>query len=178
MNKKSLIIALLPAVLSIACNSATESTDTPATDSTQISQPSGVDTLAIQKSLEMKATAGAAVAEGLNPEHGMPGHRCEIAVGAPLSSAPAPGSTPDAGSNSMTITPGQIQGSSTISMPATAEPAAQQPKSIMSAPASATSPAAGTPAAAPTGSVAAGTNPAHGEPGHDCSIPVGAPLKK
>jgi len=28
------------------------------------------------------------------------------------------------------------------------------------------------------GSVAAGTNPAHGQPGHDCSIAVGAPLKK
>lgn len=26
---------------------------------------------------------------GLNPEHGQPGHRCEIAVGAPLSTAPA-----------------------------------------------------------------------------------------
>lgn len=25
----------------------------------------------------------------LNPEHGMPGHRCDIPVGAPLSSAPA-----------------------------------------------------------------------------------------
>ena len=28
------------------------------------------------------------------------------------------------------------------------------------------------------GSVAAGTNPAHGQPGHDCSIAVGAPLKR
>src|SRR6218665_1308736 len=26
---------------------------------------------------------------GLNPAHGQPGHRCDIAVGAPLSSAPA-----------------------------------------------------------------------------------------
>jgi hypothetical protein len=120
----------------------------------------------------MKATADAAVASGLNPEHGMPGHRCEIAVGAPLSSAPAPGSTPEAESNTMTITPGEIQGSSKITMPAAAQPATQQPSSIM------TAPAAGTPAGAPTGSVAAGTNPAHGEPGHDCSIPVGAPLKK
>lgn len=29
----------------------------------------------------------------LNPAHGMPGHRCEIAVGAPLSSAPAQSTT-------------------------------------------------------------------------------------
>lgn len=35
----------------------------------------------------------AAAATGLNPEHGKPGHRCDIAVGAPLSSAPATNST-------------------------------------------------------------------------------------
>lgn len=28
-------------------------------------------------------------APGMNPQHGQPGHRCDIAVGAPLSSAPA-----------------------------------------------------------------------------------------
>lgn len=28
------------------------------------------------------------VAEGMNPEHGKPGHRCDIAVGAPLNSKP------------------------------------------------------------------------------------------
>ncbi|MFC6998187.1 hypothetical protein [Rufibacter roseus] len=28
------------------------------------------------------------------------------------------------------------------------------------------------------GATAAGTNPPHGQPGHDCSIPVGAPLSK
>jgi hypothetical protein len=172
MNKKLLLIALIPAVIAMSCNSAPESTETPAMDTTQVNPSAPVDTLAIQQSLEMKATADAAVASGLNPEHGMPGHRCEIAVGAPLSSAPAPGSTPDAESNTMTITPGEIQGSSKITMPAAAQPATQQPGSIM------TAPAAGTPAGAPTGSVAAGTNPAHGEPGHDCSIPVGAPLKK
>jgi hypothetical protein len=39
------------------------------------------------------------VAPGMNPPHGMPGHRCEIAVGAPLNSQaatvnPAPVNTP------------------------------------------------------------------------------------
>ncbi len=29
------------------------------------------------------------VAPGMNPPHGQPGHRCDIAVGAPLASAPA-----------------------------------------------------------------------------------------
>lgn len=175
MNKKILFITLFPALILGACNSATDSTETstgPAIDSSAINQDAPIDTVAIQKSLEMKATADAAVASGLNPEHGMPGHRCEIAVGAPLSSAPAPGSTPEPESNTMTITPGEVQGSSKITMPTATPSAAQQPTTIMSAPAT------GTPAGAPSGSVAAGTNPAHGEPGHDCSIPVGAPLKK
>ena len=34
------------------------------------------------------------------------------------------------------------------------------------------------PIQAPQGAVAAGTNPPHGQPGHDCSIAVGAPLGK
>lgn len=34
------------------------------------------------------ATPNAALA-GMNPEHGLPGHRCDIPVGAPLNSAPA-----------------------------------------------------------------------------------------
>lgn len=34
------------------------------------------------------------------------------------------------------------------------------------------------PTQATQGAVAAGTNPPHGQPGHDCSIPVGAPLLK
>src|SRR5687767_6604633 len=38
------------------------------------------------------AAASGSTANNLNPAHGEPGHRCDIAVGAPLSSAPA--STP------------------------------------------------------------------------------------
>jgi hypothetical protein len=30
----------------------------------------------------------APVATGMNPQHGQPGHRCDIAVGAPLDSKP------------------------------------------------------------------------------------------
>ena len=33
--------------------------------------------------------AATPVAAGMNPEHGQPGHRCDIAVGAPLNSPPA-----------------------------------------------------------------------------------------
>lgn len=90
------------------------------------------------------ATPKPTVASGLNPEHGQPGHRCDIAVGAPLNSAPAA-------------------------------------KTNTTAPALAPVTPAATPVATPSipTSVPAGAklNPAHGQPGHDCAIPVGAPLK-
>lgn len=78
----------------------------------------------------------AAAADGaLNPVHGAPGHRCEIAVGAPLNSAPTQGSAP--------LSP---------------QPTQQMPA---------------TPA---TNGAGAKLNPEHGLPGHDCKLPVGAPL--
>lgn len=78
----------------------------------------------------------------LNPPHGQPNHRCDIAVGEPLS-------TPVR----------QIQAPAVT-------PSATAPVI--------TSPAAGT----STGTSVAKLNPPHGEPGHDCSIAVGAPLKQ
>ena len=93
------------------------------------------------------STQAAKTAAGLNPEHGQPGHRCDIAVGAPLSSAPA---------------------SPSASAPATLP----QSNSANPAPATVT-PASASPAAGGGGKL----NPAHGQPGHDCAVPVGAPLK-
>lgn len=79
-----------------------------------------------------------------NPAHGQPGHRCDIAVGAPLNS-PA------------------------------SSPAKPQVQTVSSSPA----PVVVTPAAsAASADPNAKLNPAHGQPGHDCSIAVGAPLKK
>lgn len=80
---------------------------------------------------------------GLNPEHGLPGHRCDISVGAPLNSP--------AGN--------------------TAAPAVQ---TTAPAPAPVMTPA---PTNTPTSGSTAKLNPAHGQPGHDCAIAVGAPLK-
>jgi hypothetical protein len=82
----------------------------------------------------------------LNPAHGEPGHRCDISVGAPLSSTPQ--------------TPVQSPQQITTTVQPTVAPPVTQP----SAPA---------PGTTSTGKV----NPAHGEPGHDCSVAVGAPLK-
>lgn len=82
----------------------------------------------------------------LNPAHGQPGHRCDIAVGAPLPATT--GTLPVL--NNPSATP--IQNATAITPPVT------QPQ----------------PAVATT--VAKGMNPAHGQPGHRCDIPVGQPL--
>ena len=78
-----------------------------------------------------------ATAVALNPAHGMPKHRCDIPVGAPLNS------------------PAQTNVTTAPRLPAPTLPLPSAPDLV-----------------------AAGTNPPHGQPGHDCSIPVGAPLKK
>jgi hypothetical protein len=86
----------------------------------------------------------------LNPEHGQPGHRCEIPVGAPLN-------TPASGPSEITtqVNTGQI--------PA---PATAQPNATLELPASAASPSTSNKK----------LNPEHGQPGHDCAVPVGSPL--
>jgi hypothetical protein len=76
-----------------------------------------------------------------NPAHGQPGHRCDIAVGAPLNS-PATVPTQPKMSQAVAATPA----------PSAAVPVSTDPNAKL--------------------------NPAHGQPGHDCSIAVGAPLKK
>jgi hypothetical protein len=73
----------------------------------------------------------------LNPAHGLPGHRCDIAVGAPLNSPP--NSTP----NISTTIPGNQSQGTPINTNGT----------VM-------------------------LNPPHGQPGHDCAVEVGKPLKK
>lgn len=90
-----------------------------------------------------------AAAPGTNPPHGQPGHRCDIPVGQPLNSSPAP--------VTQNITTG---GKSTVNI----DPNAVSPgniaidnngKQVKTAP---------------------GMNPPHGQPGHRCDIPVGQPL--
>jgi hypothetical protein len=110
----------------------------PAADSSSQS----VSTSTIAAPATTTPAANNAVAAGLNPEHGQPGHRCDIAVGAPLNSP--------AGANTMAA-----PAISTAPAPAMAQP--QMP-------------------AQPAGKNAR-LNPAHGQPGHDCSVPVGQPLK-
>ncbi len=83
-----------------------------------------------------------------NPAHGQPGHRCDIAVGAPLNSAATIPSQPKV---QQTVSSSPAAVTATPSAP-TAIPVSTDPNAKL--------------------------NPAHGQPGHDCSIAVGAPLKK
>ena len=100
-------------------------------------------------------------ANGLNPKHGEPGHRCDIAVGAPLNSAPTNKT------NTAVKTP---------SLNPSLFPTYNFPnKDSGSAPAPA--PTSTTPQFK-YDSTGAALNPPHGQPGHDCYIKVGQPLKK
>ena len=70
---------LLVSILAACSNgmeegSSTTPATTPATNTTT-TQP-------------IQQTAPATTQAGLNPPHGQPGHRCDIAVGAPLNSKP------------------------------------------------------------------------------------------
>ncbi|MHC0439867.1 hypothetical protein [Flavobacterium sp. 3-210] len=82
--------------------------------------------------------------KGLNPAHGQPGHRCDIAVGAPLNSAPPQqGQVVAQAPQMVQVNPNQKNVVTTTTTPV---------------------------------KVAKGMNPPHGQSGHRCDIPVGAPL--
>ncbi|WNM20395.1 hypothetical protein [Flavobacterium capsici] len=88
---------------------------------------------------------------GMNPPHGQPGHRCDIQVGAPLSSPP--GAKP---ATMGTATAKHLDPSMFTTTPA-ASPATAETTAVVTEP---------------------GKNPPHGQEGHVCSIPVGADLPK
>lgn len=87
------------------------------------------------------------VAKGMNPSHGQPGHRCDIAVGAPLNSKP-----------------GSSNAATTISSGGNAG-------TIISNGAKITTTNNNAPIVTPEG-----MNPPHGQNGHRCDLAVGAPL--
>ncbi len=81
----------------------TASTQTPGQQSLPVNaQPQQTSVQPGQPTMQPVAQAPAQVAKGMNPAHGQPGHRCDIAVGAPLNSAPAAAPAKPA---PMTVTP-------------------------------------------------------------------------
>lgn len=159
---KNLIVTALAAFVLVSCNNTDTATNTNtetnnAESSTNNSSDASSFTIEESQEQNFNAAPSGSASGKLNPPHGEPGHRCEIPVGAPLDSEPS--STPTeikidnsgTGNNTQSITP-------TFSNTASTPTFSTQTQ--------------GKTATAP------GMNPPHGEPGHDCAIPVGAPLKK
>lgn len=92
---------------------------------------------------------------GINPPHGQPNHRCDIAVGAPLNSAP---SSKTQNNSQPVVKPIQI----TQPAPVVTQPAQEKSNIVSSSPVV----------------TAPGMNPPHGQEGHRCDVVVGAPLPK
>ncbi len=126
---------------------------------------------------------------GVNPAHGLPGHRCDISVGAPLTSTVQP--IPKLAPATQTL-PVLSNPASTVSATAKSNPAHGQPGhrcdiavgAPLNSPAQqvqkpASVAANQTLAALPKPAITSATgklNPIHGQPGHRCDIAVGAPL--
>ncbi len=152
MNKRFLSACIAAIICLNACSEQAEYDSSLTIPATSSSSVSSVDTLksmlpetaqapiTISKQVTPSIAAPSSSSKNiaaLNPKHGAPGHRCDIAVGAPLNSTvqPEPQATPV-----IQISPAK-------------------PKALINS---------------------GGTfklNPAHGQPGHDCKIPVGEPLK-
>ncbi|WP_297097505.1 hypothetical protein [uncultured Draconibacterium sp.] len=100
----------------------------------------------------------------INPPHGEPGHRCDIAVGAPLD---APASTPKVEPAKTTQAAPVVSTASTTTQQSTGRvgPTIENLKKLNSP-----QPINYAPGASVT------VNPPHGQPGHRCDIPVGDPL--
>lgn len=98
--------------------------------------------------------------KGMNPPHGQPGHRCDIAVGAPLNSPAGNNNQPKIGSaTTQQLDPSKFTTQTTTQQP-TGAPAILNPDGAQAT------------------TTAPGMNPPHGQPGHQCGIAVGAPLPK
>jgi hypothetical protein len=155
-----------------ADNSSDSKENIPATTPASIIIPPKTVPLDIAPKNPTTITPVSATAVGMNPPHGQPNHRCDIAVGAPLNSpvarqTTAPSTTP--------VNISANQPATTVTAPGMNPPHGQPNHRcdiavgapLNSKPAANTS----TPVA-----VAPGMNPPHGQPGHRCEIAVGAPL--
>lgn len=170
--KKVFLLAIAASFTFVACNkdkkaeATTTATETNAAHEDHTGHDHGAETPAANQSAQGQATNAPAAtnAQGvkLNPPHGEPGHRCEIAVGAPLDGSAAP----------------------TQATPAPAQPASGKGflgsgnTQTQAAPTQQAAPTAqkGAPAQQTAPGMQGKPNPAHGQPGHRCDIQVGQPL--
>ena len=139
--------------------------------------------------LPVSATANLNIAtNNLNPAHGLPGHRCDLAVGAPLNNTPVivpqPAPTVQQPQPVVVSKTQQVINPNTTSA-AGINPAHGQPghrcdiavgASLSSNPVAAIK--QNQPTVVSTKKTEPGMNPPHGKPGHRCDIAVGSPLNK
>ncbi len=109
--RKALLSALIAGYLFTGCENSSSSIENVSFDSSvakngspqdpasnnNITSPATLQQPAMQTipaSSQPVTAAPAPTAPGMNPPHGQPGHRCDIAVGAPLNSPPAKITTP------------------------------------------------------------------------------------
>jgi len=147
---------------SVSSGAAIETTQEQLVQPAQSVQP-------VQQPNQPGAVANTGAVPELNPAHGQPHHRCDVAVGAPLkgiASATQANTPPPTSSNS---------GNSFFNAAKNSAPNNSQQSQTIVAPKATPTPAkAQTVEASNTPKLA--TNPAHGQPHHRCDIAVGAPL--
>lgn len=154
--KKLLTSALLISLLVVSCKKeeiAPEITTDTTTESKLIIPVRPAETTnSVQEVQAPESNMMMQDATAINPAHGQPGHRCEIPVGAPLNSAPKAANV-----SKLTTT------TTTTNVPANVpQLGATNTNGIQNANANQVTPP--------------GMNPPHGQPGHTCSVAVGAPL--
>lgn len=145
MNMKTIIAsAFLASILFTSCKKELEpqeSSEAPVTDA-PAPQPQTLEkqfevqnpnTQTVQAPNPAQTQTGATTAAGMNPPHGQPNHRCDIAVGAPLNSpkgatpppppAPMPQTTPQ---GQATVTPVDMASGTTATKPGMNPPHGQE----------------------------------------------------
>ncbi len=122
-------------------------------------QPTQQVSMPVQNTPQTVTQAPVATKPGMNPPHGQAGHRCDIAVGAPLNSPVAKAATTVAtpGKPSFTTTTTSTPNPTSTTTPVGTPDLLKANTPVVTAP---------------------GMNPPHGQEGHRCDIAVGQPLPK
>jgi hypothetical protein len=89
-NQIAVPAAIGPNVAPIIPGVAANSPVTVTQPQTVTMNPQNGTVVTAPQTITQTAAAQTATAPGMNPPHGQPGHRCDISVGAPLNSKPAP----------------------------------------------------------------------------------------
>ncbi len=146
-------VTIADTLFSDSTNSSAAITPTASVQSKAVSVSPSQPTSVVQS--QTVASKGAA---GANPAHGLPGHRCDISVGAPLNSPVPKATSPQVQSTPQIQSTPQAQSSPVVN-PQVIQQVATGQKNV------------------PSGNSSAKLNPAHGQPGHDCAVQVVAALK-